>query len=549
MMQRLRESLRWMSWALLCAASVAPFALVPQAVLDWGPRGEPRVSAFPLVLALCDPFVWDCVFNSVAVAAIVACVAVPVGLALAAATARRRYWGRKPLAFVAWAPAVVQPAFAAMGLRHALGGTSRGRWVALVWAEVACAVPLVALAVHAALRRVEPAWEEAARALGGRPFGRAWSLIGPLVRPALARTALAVFALALLEPGAPWVLGRRRTLAFQIVEAARSDSMPTQAAGLGLIGLTIVVAARVPAHWPGRGRALADRERRSNAGGRASARRTRASILMLVAWSVAAWLPVAWLAAVARESNDSVATAQLGSHLRSLLADGQTIGLLVRSYGLGTFAASVALLLAWGAGRSRQGFWPVRLATAALERVPPLAMALGIVAIPGLVKAAAWLSGLDQARWLATLGASILDPYLAPGVGLTWALVAGSLPLLLSAVRRALGRDRPVYNEAAVVLGSTPRRARIEITARLVGPPVLRAWWLASALCASAVAPGMMLAPVAEHRPLGPEIVEMAESRGERGRAAELALLASAVNVVAFALVMRGDGAEAVAKE
>ena len=49
----------------------------------------------------------------------------------------------------------------------------------------------------------------------------------PLIRPAAARAAAIVFPMALLEPGVPLILGLRRTLAFQIVEAAgRPDPFP-----------------------------------------------------------------------------------------------------------------------------------------------------------------------------------------------------------------------------------------------------------------------------------------------------------------------------------
>ena len=43
----------------------------------------------------------------------------------------------------------------------------------------------------------------------------------PIVRPAAARAAGIIFLLAIVEPGAPLVLGLRRTLAFQIVDARR----------------------------------------------------------------------------------------------------------------------------------------------------------------------------------------------------------------------------------------------------------------------------------------------------------------------------------------
>ena len=60
----------------------------------------------------------------------------------------------------------------------------------------------------------------------------------PLVRPRSARAAAVVFVFALAEPGAPLVLGLRRTLAFQIVEAAgRPDPFPAAAVWAVMTGL------------------------------------------------------------------------------------------------------------------------------------------------------------------------------------------------------------------------------------------------------------------------------------------------------------------------
>ena len=76
------------------------------------------------------------------------------------------------------------------------------------------------------------------RAALGASHRRAWrQLVWPIVRPEVARTSAAVFAATLLDPGAPIVLGQRRTLAFLIVETTLRRDAPTRAAMLALIGL------------------------------------------------------------------------------------------------------------------------------------------------------------------------------------------------------------------------------------------------------------------------------------------------------------------------
>ncbi len=137
--------------------------LVPASVLDRGPEGGVRASLFPAAMTLLDPFVWACARNSLVVAAIVAAVSLPVGVALARAVGPWRFWGRPTLEAMAWLPLAMSPAVAALGLAHLVRAsgremfleTPRDVWIAwglLAWAE-ACvsAAVLVALEVKAAL--------------------------------------------------------------------------------------------------------------------------------------------------------------------------------------------------------------------------------------------------------------------------------------------------------------------------------------------------------------------------------------------------------------
>src|SRR5262249_12043029 len=111
---------------------------------------------------------------------------------------------------------------------------------------------VVMRATAAAVERLEPAWEDAALLAGAGRF-RAWRrLAWPVVRPAAARTAALVFAMALLEPGAPLILGLRRTLAFQIVEAAVGPNpFPRGAVWCVLAGLIALAGRSLLLGWGG----------------------------------------------------------------------------------------------------------------------------------------------------------------------------------------------------------------------------------------------------------------------------------------------------------
>src|SRR5262249_30056745 len=150
--------------------------------------------------------------------------------------------------------------------------------------------------------RVELVWEDAARQLGAsrwRVFGQ---LTWPTIGPEVARGAAVVFTLTLVEPGAPLVLGLRRTLAFQIVEAALGSDPAPRAAVLALQAL--VLSALVWVLLGCRARSRSGLSDRSEATPIARARRAEwpsATIFVgaLGTWSVLAWLPAVGLTALA----------------------------------------------------------------------------------------------------------------------------------------------------------------------------------------------------------------------------------------------------------
>ena len=124
-------------------------------------------------------------------------------------------------------------------------------WLLWIWASGPAAVALVAIATAAVRDRIEPAWRDAARLAGAGPF-RTWrSVTWPLIRPAAARAAAIVFPLALLEPGVPLILGLRRTLAFQIVEAAARPAPFPRIAVWTAMAAAISIAARWIIRWFG----------------------------------------------------------------------------------------------------------------------------------------------------------------------------------------------------------------------------------------------------------------------------------------------------------
>jgi len=509
-------------------------ALVPAAVTDRGPDGYVRGTALYVALAAWDPYVWQGLGNSLVVAMAVTLGSLLLGVALAGAVARRRFWGRAPLASLAAASLAVPPLFGAIGLRHLLARgdapfTGPVGWLALVWVELACAVPWVARRSAAALRRIDPTWEDAARAAGASRW-RAWrDLAWPLVRPDAARAAATVFTLTLFEPGAPLALGLRRTLAVQAVEAALRPGDGPRAAALALLAVVVAAAGRglirlwgrnpqpiPPAALPARTAAV-------------SAPRAAGLVVLLLGWVAFALAPMFGLVAAAiqlRLDPGGLIHAS-AAPLRALVDDPETRRYALNSLMLGGAAGGLALGLALAVRR------PL------LEAVPPLAIAIGALMVPTLLEAEAdWrraIRSADAPARLLVRAADGLDPFQSPGILLAWAVVATQLPALARATARARRLRRPALVEAARAFGASRPRARRDASGPRLRSATGAACLLATALAATDTAAALLLAPTSRSMTAAPGVLLLADDPGGLPRASALAVAAVALNLAALA--------------
>jgi ABC-type Fe3+ transport system permease subunit len=492
---------------------------------------------------------------------------------MARGLARGRFWGRGPLAFWLVASLAVPPAFGALGLRWLLGATGwlgpvletpglgrSGRsgpewlpWVIGFWVTLTTATAWVGLAVDSALRKVDPSWEEAALWAGaGRR--RAWRrVVWPVVRPEVARALALVFTLTLLEPGVPCVLGLRRTLGFQIVEAARSVAEPGQrsrAVVLALLGVSLVMVGRVLIGWWG-GKALDPPPWRSLATRRSPAASWPVAgslVLVVLLLGLLAWLPGVALAAA------SLSEAGAASY-RTVLLDPLTRGSLVNAALLGLAVVLVDLILARlalaiseaGAGRLRGLIaWP--------EAIPPLAIGAGALALPGLLAMIAGPSNPSQGvrgpTWRAiAMLSEWVDPDQTAWVAMILVLAAVRLPWLARSARASREALDPVQVDCALTLGATRREARRRFEGGWGGVS-LGALAMSFALAATSVSPALILSPTAESRPLGPAVIVLADAPGDGlARAAALGSIAVVVNLAAiFALACLGGRPDPVGR-
>jgi ABC-type Fe3+ transport system permease subunit len=567
---------------------LSPVVALPVAVLlDRGPAGETRISPhlFSLVLWIFDDFAWTCSRNSLIFATVISLLSFGFGGALGWIVGRRRFWGRGILSGFVIALLAVPPAFLALGLDALLGaprpwpwpfltmderagGASleswRGLalWIEWLWTTLPWGVALVMVVTAAAVERLEPSWEDAARLTGAGRF-RAWrALSWPLVRPSSARAAALVFLFAVAEPGTPQVLGLRRTLAFQAVEIARRSEPFPQAAVwalmMGLFGfagwlawrwagtMPILVTSEPTIYGEQRGRLLRA----------ASPARGLASSLLLGGFMILGWLPVAGL--VQLVMGESRALPFFSSEgWRSIfeqwrrLSEPPLPAIVVNSVILGLEVAGAAIAMAWLGPGSRASVGSRSLVARFAGRLaflPLLVQGIGFLALPWLASLASnSLAGSGQFRPLAALPGRIaaeLDVFRTPWIIMSF-FVALSLVPRFMILRRgedtiALSRyPRASARDAIRLAGGS--RAQIAWLSQVLPRGRWLAWFawcaLVGAIAATNLAPGLLFEPWIDGQTIGPAVLELAASTADaRGQAALLALCAIATNLAALAL-------------
>ncbi len=483
-------------------------ALAISAMVDRGPDGSPRLTAFPLALTISDPTAREAIRNSLILAGGVSAGSLLLGTILARIGSRGRFPGLRPLRGLAAIPGGIPPVIAALGLLCWIAGrpvfdVPAVPWIALAWAELAWGVPRVMRAASRALERVDPSWDDAAR-LAGASRRRAFREgTWPLIRPRAARAAAEVFVMTLMEPGAPLILGVRRTLAFRVVQAVADGDSLAIASALGLLGAGLAVVGRwLIRAWGGPSWPLPDRVARRLP--RSSGFSSVGAALIFLGWSAIGLVPVAGLV-----FRVGVGPGPLGESVRAALLDPDSIPVLLHGVILGLAVAAAGLLLAWTVARDGEpsrlrglSGWP--------RAIPPLGIGLGVLAVPGLLESlASGRSGSLAASGLREL-ARFLDPYASPWPPLLWAVTIVMVPDLARSAAAGRSGPRREEIEAARTLGAsawtawfTVSRPRWWALARGVGMTV-------GASAALHSAASLPLTPTDAARPIGPGLIALA---------------------------------------
>jgi ABC-type Fe3+ transport system permease subunit len=524
---------RFLAFAIL----VAPvFGLLAAAGMDRGEDGAARPTVFPAALVAWDHLTRECLRNSLAIAGVATALSLLFGLPLASLASRGggRFSGLKAVLVIS--PLAVPPFVAAWGWHLAVlwaagrwpewMGTDAGvfaAWLPMVAAYSVWGASLVASRAAVDLGRIAPDWRAAGQVAGSGRAGLALGLTWPLLRPGVARSLASVFTLTLIEPSAPWMLGLRRTLGYQaLAESFRDMASPRLAALVVLATLVIWAVRIVLRRWGGEDVLVAlPRHPRPASSGRLT---RLASWTMAAGWAASGTLPLWFLV---RQASGGISASRFA-------AESLTRPLAV-SIVLGAIVATCGLLLAGRPGGPPRRGWAARL----LSACPPLALAVGALALPGLLELATRRISGGSATLDTLMGpiARALDPLATPGLALALVTVAATFPAIAAIIgaSRRPSPDDPIRLDAARLLGIPAREAR-----KIVEGPRRRRIWLAGALLSTASpTAGLLLAPTTEARPLSTSFVLLVDRPGQAARIAEIGVTLTALNALGLILAGR----------
>jgi molybdate transport system permease protein len=214
-----------------------------------------------------SPDEWRAVALSLRVSLWATALSLPLGIFVAHALARRRFWGRQVLNGLVHLPLILPPvvtgyllllAFGRKGLigqyLDMVGIVLAFKWTGAVLAAAVMAFPLMVRAIRLSIEAVDPRLEEAARTLGASPPWVFLTVSLPLILPGIITGAVLAFAKAMGEFGATITFvsnipGQTQTLPTAIYAFLQVPGGDPQAFRLVLVSVFVAMAALVLSEW------------------------------------------------------------------------------------------------------------------------------------------------------------------------------------------------------------------------------------------------------------------------------------------------------------
>lgn len=372
---------------------------------------------------------------------------------------------RRTLAVLCAAPLAI-PAFVSSYAWGSFAPAVSGLSGALLVSVLAYS-PLVFLPVLAALRGLDPAWEEAARALGLGPWRVFFRVVLPQLRLAMLGGGLVVGLHLLAEYGA-FAFIRFDTFTTAIVVAYQSTFAGPAAASLGIV-LTALCAVLLLGDT-----LLQGRGRYARVGGGAP-RRAEPRRLRPLTTVATALLPVAYVIAAAGVPMVIVVRWLLhGSEIDAGVLGATVLSTIVLGTAGALTTVLVALPIAWLSAR-HPGRLSRTLAGAAYlaSSLPAIIIALALVTVTLRVA-----PGIYQSAGLVVAAYTIIF-----------------LPRAIVTLRAGIAQAPVGLEEAARALGVSPLVARLRVTLPLLLPTLAAAMSLVALGAAGELTATLLLAP------------------------------------------------------
>ena len=408
---------------------------------------------------------WFTLWQAAVSTALVVLIAVPI----AGIFAQYDFSGRRMLRALMIAPFTLPTVVVGAAFLVLLPRSHRQGALGIVLAHVFFNVGIMVRAVANAWEAMDPHLAEAARTLGASPVRAWWTVVRPLLQPAIAGAAGLVFTLCFTSFGVVLLLGgpRRSSIDVEIYRQAlqllRLDRAAVLAIAQVLIigALTLAIAGRSRTNAGAAARSRVVRRALKNAPGKWA---LRAALAIVTA---ALLLPMAVLGERAfRTSDGSIGLANFRA-LTTVTPGSGLVDAPLRSVrtSLGTAAVATALALIFGLLMTvliteRRSRATDVLRGLSLLPLSTSAVALGLGFLLAFAKSPiAWRS-----QWFA--------------VPLVQSIV--SLPFVVRTLVPAFRSVDRSLRQAAATLGASPWRAWLTIDARLVARPIAAAAALAA---------------------------------------------------------------------
>nr|WP_235892287.1 iron ABC transporter permease [Mycolicibacterium hodleri] len=493
--------------AILVAATFVPIAYVAWSVISTGPS---RVYAL-----VARPRVGELLINTIGLVCVTVPLCIVIGIGAAWLVERTDVPGR-----ALWRPMFVAPlavpAFINSYAWVSVVPSLHGFWAGILVTTLSY-FPFVYVPASATLRRLDPAVEESARALGSSPTDAFLRVVLPQLRLAILGGGLLVGVHLLAEYGA-FAMLRFATLTTAIFEQFQSTF--NGAAGSTLAGVLVLLcllllvgeaAARGNARYARIGSGVQRQPSPHRVHGKmipAVAALTGLAVLALgvPAWTVTRWL---WIGGGSVWANDEISTATV-----------QTAGLAAAAAIITTV---LAFPFAWVAVRY-SGFFArfVEGSNFATSSMPGIVTALALVTV-----AISFATPLYQTISL------VLAAY-----------VLMFMPRAMVNLRSGLAQVPPGIEEASRSLGVSPTWTFLRVTLRLTAPAAAAGASLVFVAVATELTATLLLAPTGTNT-LAMRFWSLS-SELDYAAAAPYALLLVALSVP-VTLVLLGQSARAAA--